>query len=68
MNLKDIKTLSEIHQETGIGIKTLYKRLEKLIEEGELVEDTHYKKLGKRMPVILSKEGVEKIVKGKGDN
>lgn len=63
MSLKDIKTLSEIHENTGIPIRTLNARLKNL-EEG-----IDYIKLkGRTQPVILSKEGVEKIVKGKGDN
>lgn len=64
MNLKDIKTLSEVSKETGIGVKTLYKRFEKLVNEGKLIEYEHYKKLGKNQPVILSKEGIEKIIGG----
>jgi hypothetical protein len=65
MNLKDIKTLSEISKEQGIKPKTLYKRFESMINSGELKEFSDYRKLGGNLPVILSKGGVEKIIGGK---
>lgn len=56
MNLKDIKTLQEVARENNIPFATLQSRLKKL-EEGE-----DYKRLGKRLPTLLSKSGVEKIL------
>ena len=66
MNLKDIKTLSEISQETGIKQVTLKKKFYKLIEEGQLKEFQHYKKLGEgKQPYIFNKKGIEIILGGK---
>ena len=58
MNLKDIKTLSEISKEKGISVKTLYKKTNRLIEDGKLKEFQHYKKLGEgKQPYIFNKKG-----------
>ena len=63
MNLKEIKSLSEISQETGIKQDTLKKRVYKLIEEGQLKEFQHYKKLGEgKQPYIFDKKGIEIIL------
>lgn len=65
MNLKEIKTLSEISKETGISVRQLTRKLNKLIEEGDLKEFKHYRKLdGAKQPYILSKDGIEKITGG----
>lgn len=55
--LKDIKTLKEISEQTGISIDTLYYRL-RWLEEGE-----EYRKLGTGQSIILTLEGAEKITK-----
>jgi response regulator of citrate/malate metabolism len=65
MDLKDIKTITEITQQSGIKQDTLKKRIYKLIEEKKLKEDIHYKKVGEgKQPYIFSKEGVEIILGG----
>jgi response regulator of citrate/malate metabolism len=65
LNLKDIKTITEISNQSGIKQDTLKKRIYKLIEEEELEEDIHYKKVGEgKQPYIFSKEGVEFILGG----
>ena len=61
MELKDIKTLQEVSREYNIPFPTLQTRL-KLSSFG-LVEDVDYKKLGKRLPTLLSPIGVSKIIK-----
>ncbi|NFL43111.1 hypothetical protein FDB61_15600 [Clostridium botulinum] len=57
MELKDIKTLTEVAEEYNISIKTLQSRLK------YLKEDVEYRKLGKRQPTLLTPEGVNKIIK-----
>lgn len=52
----DVKTLNEISIEYGIPIKTLYYRLK------YLKENIEYKKLGKKLPTLLTPEGVNKII------
>lgn len=61
MELKDIKTLQEVSKEYNIPFPTLQSRL-KLKSYG-MVEGIDYKKLGKRMPTLLSPKGIEKIIK-----
>jgi len=61
MNLKDIKTLQEVARENNVPFATLQSRLK------NLEEDKEYKRLGKRMPTILTPGGVEKIIRGRGD-
>lgn len=58
--LKDIKTLQEVAREYNIPFATLQSRL----RINNLIEDIDYKKLGKRLPTLLSKSGVEKILGG----
>lgn len=66
MNLKEIKSLSEISVETGIKQDTLKRRVYRLIEEGELKEFKHYKKLGEgKRTYIFNKKGIEIILGGK---
>lgn len=61
MELKDIMTLSEVSEKYGIKRETLKKRLG--YKSYNLVEGIDYKYLGPRMPVLLSPEGVKKIIK-----
>ena len=66
MNLKEIKSLSEISVETGIKQDTLKRRVYRLIEYGKLKEYQHYKKLGEgKQPYIFNKKGIEIILGGK---
>ena len=66
MNLKEIKSLSEISQETGIKQDTLKSRVYRLIEEAQLKEYQHYKKLGEgKRTYIFNKNGIEIILGGK---
>lgn len=58
MNLENIITLSEVAEKYHVPVETLRYRLKKL-EEG-----TEYKKLGRRQPILISKDAVEKLVKG----
>lgn len=60
MDLKDIKTLSDVSKEYDIPVITLKKRLE--LESYNMIEGVDYKKLGARMPTLLSPSGVNKIV------
>ena len=63
MSLKDTRFLSELSKETGITVKQLSRRVNKLIEEGALKKDRDYKKAeGKTQPIILSKEGIKKVI------
>ena len=65
MNLKDIKSLSEISRETGIKQDTLKRRVYRLIEEDKLKEYQHYKKLGEsKRTYIFNKKGIEIILGG----
>jgi len=60
MKLKDIKTLSEVAEQSAISYNTLKGRL-KLKSLG-LVENVDYKKLGERQATILSPSGIKKIL------
>lgn len=63
MNLKEIKSLSEIATETGIKQDTLKRRVYRLIEEDKLKEYHHYKKLGEgKRTYIFNKNGIEIIL------
>jgi len=59
MQLKDIKTVHEVASENNISRQTLLSRIESL----ELKEGVEIRKLGRRMPILLSPEGVRKILK-----
>jgi len=59
MKLSDIKTLQEVAEEYDIPFPTLQSR----IKIRNLIDGVDYKKLGQRMPTLLSPEGVEKITK-----
>lgn len=59
MELKDIKTLSEISQEFDIPVPTLKTRL--TLKSIGLVEGVDYRKLSKGQSILFSPEGVRKI-------
>lgn len=59
MKLSEIKTLQEIARETGIPVRTLQDRL--ILKSLNMIEGEDYKKLGVRLPTLLSPEGVKKI-------
>jgi len=61
MELSDIKTLQEVSREYDIPFPTLQTRLKS--KELGLIEGTHYKLLGKRLPTLLSPEGINIIIK-----
>ena len=60
MKLSDIKTLNDIATENNISVKTLQGRLN--LKSLDMIEGEDYKKLGKRMPTLLSPQGIEKIL------
>jgi hypothetical protein len=63
MSLKDARWLSELSQETGISVKQLNRKVNKLIEEGKLKEGKDYKKgIGKTQPILLDKSGIKKVL------
>ena len=59
MQLKDIKTINEVAIENNVNRQTLLSRIDAL----DLEEGVEIKKLGRRMPILLSPEGVKKILK-----
>ena len=61
MTLNDIKTLQEVAREFNIPFTTLQSRLTNI--SNNLIENVDYKKLGARMPTLLSLEGIIKITK-----
>jgi len=61
MKLKDIKTLTEVAKESGKDRTTLFYRL--TLPGFDMVEGEDYRRLGPRLPVLLSPEGVKKILK-----
>lgn len=58
MELKDIKTVNEVAVEHNISRQTLLSR----IVARSLVEDIDFKKLGRRMPILLSPQGIDKLL------
>lgn len=60
MKLSDIKTLQEVATENNISVKTLQGRL--ILKSLNMMEGEDYKKLGERMPTLLSPQGIEKIL------
>lgn len=64
MDLKDIKTLREISKETGLPESTIKARLKS--KARGMQEGIHYRRLGPRMPIIFSPEGVERLTGQKG--
>lgn len=63
MLLNDIKTLQEVSREYNIPFPTLQTRL--TLKSFGLIEGEDYKKLGKRLPTLLSPSGILKIIKSK---
>lgn len=61
MDLKDIKTLRQVSEESGIEIRTLQQRLG--LPNFGLIEGVDFKRLGKRQSTILTPAGVKKILK-----
>lgn len=67
MSLKEAKFLAELSKEMNISTRQLARRINKMIKEGQLIEYQDYKKAcGSTGVFILSKTGVEKIIK-RGD-
>jgi len=60
MILSDIKTLQEVARKSGIPVRTLQDRL--ILKSLNMIEGKDYKKLGVRLPTLLSPEGVKKIL------
>jgi len=61
MKLSDIKTLQEVARDYNISFHTLQTRLSS--KSLNMIEGIDYKKLGQRLPTLLSPEGIEKITK-----
>lgn len=61
LQLKDVKTIRQLAEETGISVKTLTVRLK--LKSRNMIENEDYKRLGPRQSIILSPEGIEKITK-----
>jgi len=61
MKLFEIKTLQEVAREYNIPFPTLQTRLKS--ETLGLIEGEDYKRLGKRLPTLLSPSGIKKILK-----
>lgn len=61
MKLEDIKTLQEVAREYDIPFPTLQTRLK--LKSYNMIENVDYKKLGKRLPTLLSPSGIDKIIK-----
>jgi len=59
LKLYEVKTLQEVARETGIPVRTLQDRL--ILKSLNMIEGEDYKKLGVRLPTLLSPEGVKKI-------
>jgi len=59
MKLRDIKTVNEVAIENNISRQTLLSRIDTL----DLVEGEDFKKLGRRMPILLSPQGIDKVLK-----
>jgi len=60
MKLSDIKTLREVAREYNIPVRTLQDRL--ILKSLNLIEGEDYKKLGLKLPTLLSPQGVNKII------
>jgi len=61
MRLSDIRTLQEVSREYKIPFPTLQTRLAS--KTLGLIEGEDYRRLGKRLPTLLSVQGIEKIIK-----
>jgi len=62
MELTDIRTLKEVARDYNIPYQTLQWRLDS--KALNMIEGVDYKRLGQRMPTLLSPQGVIKILKG----
>ena len=60
LKLSDIKTLQEVATKSGISKRTLQDRL--ILKSLSMIEGEDYKKLGPRLPTLLSPEGIVKIL------
>ena len=61
MKLSDIKTLQDVAKEYDISFHTLQTRLKS--KKFDLIENEDYRKMGKGQSILMSPEGVKKIVK-----
>lgn len=61
MELRDVKTLKQVAKEADINHNTLYDRL--VIKRREMIEGIDFVRLGKRQPILLSPEGIEKLLR-----
>lgn len=61
MKLSDIRTLQQVSKICGISFHTLQTRLE--LKNTNMIDGEDYKKLGKRLPTLLSPSGIKKIIK-----
>lgn len=61
MKLSEIKTLQEVSRDYNISFHTLQTRLSS--KNLGLIEGEDFKRLGKRLPTLLSPKGIIKIIK-----
>jgi len=61
MKLSEIKTLQDVAKEYDISFHTLQTRLKS--KNFNLIENEDYRRMGKGQSILLSPEGVKKIVK-----
>jgi hypothetical protein len=61
--MTEIFTIADIEKNYNIHRQTLHSRFNKLIDSNELIEGVDYRKLGVRMPDLLTPSGVEKLIK-----
>ena len=57
--INDYKLLTEVSDDSGINIRTLHDRL----KSRGLIESEEYRKIGERRGILLSPEGIKKILK-----
>jgi hypothetical protein len=69
MEIKDIKTLKEVSEESGINVKTLMLRFNTAAGK-EIIENVDYKKLGHRQPILLTPNAIKILTdkKSRGKN
>lgn len=58
-DINDYKLLTEISSENRINVQTLHSRL----KSRNLIEKKDYRSLGERRGILLSPEGIDKILK-----